>query len=61
MSSLAAHVHDLSALTPLQWVLVVLSALLVVWVIWRAVVLTVRPNEDDPNHIKRSILDEEAS
>ena len=36
-----------------------LAALLVVWVIWRTVVLTIRPGEDDPNHIKRMILEDE--
>lgn len=53
---LAAHDHDVSSLTPLEWVGVGLAALLVVWVIWRAVILTVRPGEDDPDHIKRQVL-----
>lgn len=58
MTLLAAHAHDLAALSWLEWILVGLSALAVVWVIWRAVVLTVRPGEEDPQHIKRSILDD---
>lgn len=57
---LAAHDHDVSNLTALEWIGVGLAALFVVWVIWRAVVLTVRPGEDDPNHIKRMILDDDA-
>ncbi len=62
MILLAAHDHDLSAMGPWQWLLVAAASLAVIWVIWRAVVLTVRPGEEDPEHIKRSILlDEEAS
>ena len=56
---LAAHEHDVSNLSALEWLLVGLAALLVVWVIWRAVVLTIRPGEEDPNHIKRLILDDD--
>ena len=56
---LAAHDHDVSNLTALEWVLVGLAALFVVWVIWRAVILTIRPGEEDPNHIKRMILDDD--
>lgn len=59
MTLLAAHVHDLSQLTAFELLLVGLSALFVVYVIWRAVVLTVRPGEDDPHHVKRSIFDGE--
>ena len=56
---LAAHDHDVSNLGPFEWIAVGLAALFVVWVIWRAVVLTVRPGEDDPDHIKRQILRDE--
>ena len=56
---LAAHDHDVSNLGPLEWAAVGLAALFVVWVIWRAVVLTVRPGEDEPDHIKRSILNDD--
>lgn len=56
---LAAHDHDVSNLTAIEWVLVGLAALFVVWVIWRAVILTIRPGEEDPNHIKRMILDDD--
>lgn len=56
---LAAHDHDVSDLTALEWIGVGLAGLFVVWVIWRAVVLTIRPGEEDPNHIKRAILDDD--
>ena len=58
MTLLGAHDHDLSELTALEWALVGLSALAVVWVIWRAVVLTLRPDEGDYDALKRSILDD---
>ena len=56
---LAAHDHDVSNLTMLEWMGVGLAALFVVWVIWRAVILTVRPGEDDPDHIKRQVLQDD--
>lgn len=59
MSLLAAHDHDVTGFGPLEWVLVGLAVLLVVWVIYRAVVLTLRPGEDDPDHIKRKILEDD--
>ena len=34
------------------------AGLVTVWVIWRAVRLTVRPGEKDPDHIKRRILED---
>ena len=58
-ASVAAHAHDLSDLGALGWVIVVGAFVLVVWVLWRAVVLTWRPGEDDPAHIKRSILEDD--
>jgi hypothetical protein len=57
---LAAHDHDVGDLGVVEWIAVGLAGLLVVWVIWRAIVLTVRPGEDDPHHIKRSILEDDA-
>ena len=56
---LAAHDHDVSELGVVEWIAVGLAGLLVVWVIWRAIVLTVRPGEDDPHHIKRTVLDDD--
>jgi hypothetical protein len=59
MSVLAGHTHDLSEVGPVGWVLIGLAALFVVWVIWRTIVLTVRPGEEDPDHIKYMILDDD--
>ena len=56
---LAAHDHDVSDLGFVEWTAIGVAALLVVWVIWRAIVLTVRPGEDDPHHIKRLILEDD--
>lgn len=56
---LAAHDHDVSSLGVFEWLLVGLAALLVVWVIWRAVILTIHPGEDEPDHIKRMILNDD--
>jgi hypothetical protein len=53
---LLAHAH-FGGFSPLGWALVGLAALIGAWSIWLAVRYTVRPGEDDPNHVKRSILD----
>lgn len=58
MTALAAHVHDLSGLTTLEWGIVIGSGVFVAWVLWRAIRLTLDPGETDPGHIKRSILEE---
>ena len=54
---LAAHplAHELG---PAGWCAVLSSGLLVAWSIWRAVRLTVHPGEEEPDHIKRLILQE---
>ncbi len=59
MSFLAGHVHDLSGLGTAGWVIVGVASLFVAWVFWRAVVLTIRPGEEEPDHIKRTILDDD--
>ena len=56
---LAAHDHDVTDFGVVEWVAILIAAVLVVWVIWRAVVLTVRPGEDDPHHIKRTVLEDD--
>ena len=61
MRTLAAHDHDVTAFGPLEWILVGVAFLGAVWVIWRAVALTMRPDENDPDHIKRSILDDDGN
>ncbi|MHC5010445.1 MAG: hypothetical protein ACYTG6_05755 [Planctomycetota bacterium] len=59
MTWLAAHDHSLSDLGALELLGVGLAAIVTLWVIWKAVVYTFRPGEEDPGHIKRLILDEE--
>ena len=56
---LARHVHSLEALGPWGTALLAVGCLASLWVIWKAVVYTLRPGEEAPDHIKRSILDEE--
>ena len=56
---IGAHVHDLSGLSALEWVIVGVSSVGVAWVFWLAVRLTLRPGEDDPDHVKRSILEDD--
>lgn len=58
MSPLAGHVHDLSALGPVDWAIVGAAALLVGWVFWLAIRWTLHPGEEDPHHLKRLILEE---
>jgi hypothetical protein len=59
MTLLAAS-HPFEDLAAWEWVLVGISVLAAVWVIWKAVLLTIRPGETDPNHIKRQILEDPA-
>lgn len=47
--------EDFDALT---WSLVGISAVAAIWVVWKAVHYTMHPGEAEPDHIKRSILDE---
>jgi hypothetical protein len=49
---------DLSGLGPVEWAVVVLSALAAIWVIVRAVRLTLHPGEEEPDHVKRVIFQE---
>lgn len=59
---LAGHGHvDFSSFSILEWAVVCASALFVMWSIWRAIDLTAHPGEDDPTHIKRTILTEPPS
>ncbi len=40
------------------WISVVLASAVVAWVLWKAVLYTLRPGETEPDHIKRMILRE---
>ena len=53
------HVHGLDRLGPIEWIVVGLAALLALWSIWRSVLLTLRPGEDQPDHHKRLIFERE--
>lgn len=41
-----------------DWIWVVLAGVVAAWVIWKAVMYTLRPGETEPDHIKRIILTE---
>jgi len=41
-----------------EWISIVLASAVVVWVLWKAVLYTLRPGETEPDHIKRMILQE---
>ena len=57
MSLLAAHEH-FENLGPFEWAAVAAAGVVSAWVIWKAVVYTLHPGEEDPGHIKRMILDD---
>lgn len=44
---------------PLEWAIVAVGGAISLWVIWRAVRTTLRPGEEAPDHVKRSILEDE--
>ncbi len=50
---------DLESLTALEWVVVGLSVAVALWVIVKAVRLTMHPGETEPDHVKRVIFQEE--
>ena len=59
MLFLGSHAHPVwEDFGALEWVCVVAAGLVTVWVIWRAVQMTVRPGEAAPDHIKRRILED---
>lgn len=55
-----SHAIDFATWGPIEWVVYSAMALVCIWVLWRAVVTTVHPNEDAPDHVKRMILGDEA-
>lgn len=57
---LAEHAHTSpSTWGPVDWAILVAGALITAWVIWLAVRWTLKPGEEEPDHVKRSILDDE--
>lgn len=56
-----SHAIDVSTWGALEWVVYSAMALVCVWVLWRAVRTTIEPGEDAPDHVKRSILDDDTT
>jgi hypothetical protein len=44
----------------LEWILAGSAGLFTAWAIWRAVVYTLRPGEEEPDHLKRMIFEDPA-
>ena len=55
-----SHAMDFASWGPIEWLGYSAMALVCIWVLWRAVVATMHPNEDAPDHAKRVILDGDA-
>ena len=57
---LAAHGHAFwSTLTTWDWVQFGVESAIFVWVLWLTIKWTLKPGEDEPDHVKRSILDDD--
>ena len=55
----AAHKHPTWAdFGPVEWVAIVVAQAIAIWAIWKAVMYTIRPGEEEPDHIKRVIFEE---
>jgi hypothetical protein len=52
------HAVGASHASPLEWLLVLAAAIVLVWSLALAIRYTVHPHETDAAHIKRRILDE---
>ena len=44
-----------------EWLVVAFAGLITAWSIWKCVSYTIRPGEDDPDHIKHGILNDPAA
>ncbi len=54
---LSAHTHPTwSDFGATVWVAVVVAGAVAMWTVWKAVMLTLRPGEQEADHIKRQIL-----
>ena len=54
---LAAHDHPAwEDFGTLEWILVAVCSLFMIWVIWKAVQYTMSPGEESPDHVKRVIF-----
>ena len=57
---LSAHAHGgFGAWSWVEWAIFAFCCLVTAWVLWVAVRLTLRPGEEEPDHVKRSILDDD--
>jgi hypothetical protein len=52
------HAAGASHASPMEWLLVLAAAIVLVWSVALALRYTVRPHETEPGHIKRRILDD---
>jgi hypothetical protein len=52
------HAAGASHASPVEWLLVLAAAIVLVWSLALAIRYTVRPRETEAAHIKRRILDE---
>jgi hypothetical protein len=52
------HAAGASHASPVEWVLVLAAAIVLVWSLALAIRYTVRPRETETGHIKRRILDD---
>ena len=52
------HAAGASHASPVEWLLVLAAAIVLVWSLALAIRYTIRPRETEPGHIKRRILDD---
>ena len=53
----ADHQH-FTQMGPWEWATAVVAGLVCIWAVWRSVRYALDPGETEPDHIKRSILDD---
>ncbi len=58
---LAEHAHSVTDATPLMWAIWAAAFVASALSIWAAVRMTLHPGEEEPDHVKRSILDDDAA
>ena len=59
LSALAAHGHGVEGATAWMWAVWAAAFAVSAWTIWAAVKATFRPGETEPDHVKRSILEDD--
>jgi hypothetical protein len=58
---LAEHAHGVAGADAWMWAIWAAAFLVSAWAIWAAVRATFRPGETEPDHVKRSILGDDAA